>query len=178
MSDPQPILARLRRCYRSAFDYVTPEIKSRVVKDYARALREEVSEFELVTRERDLFQASDMEFMSSADADMARRHLVAQVGRTLEPERIESLKGIASRATLEELREIVDAAVRLAYSGERRNEVGEFLQELHNEALEKSRPAIRNRMEGWRKAYEEKNPTMETWVRAQRDDMELGDLPF
>jgi hypothetical protein len=172
--DSWPILARLRRAYRSAFEAASEDTKRRVVKNYARILREEVSEFQVLTHEQALFRAEDLEYMTDDDRAMAMQHLLSQVGRDLPGHLADSLIGIGKYAAAAELVVLVDAFVRYTSTSKnpaRRRTAGELLQRLYGEAPSETDGAITRRLQEWERTVEERTPELAKWIGEQRSSM-------
>ncbi len=172
--DSWPILARLRRAYRSAFEAASEDTKRRVVKDYARILREEVSEFQVLTHEQALFRAEDLEYMTDDDRAMAMQHLMSQAGRDLPGHLADSLIGIGKYAAAAELVVLVDAFVRYTSTSKnpaRRQTAGELLQRLYGEAPSETDGAITRRLQDWERTVEERTPELAKWIGEQRSSM-------
>ncbi len=178
-----PILARLRRTYRAAFYAATPEIRRRVVADYARILREEVNEFEVLTREAALFRAEDLAYLPEADIPMAKEHLLSRVGRVLNEFLADALIGIGQHCDEHELVSLIDAYVRYATTRDtpqRRKTAGELMQRLYSETPQERDSGLPKRLEDWERTFAEKNPDLQKWLAAQRGSMshDLDELPF
>jgi hypothetical protein len=169
-----PILSRLRRAYRSAFEAASEVTKKRVVKEYARILREEVSEFRVLTHEQALFRAEDMEYMTDDDKAMAMSHLVSQVGRDLPDHLADSLVGIGKYAASSELVALVDAFVRYAAPSNnpaRRRTAGRVMQRLYQEAPPETNEAITRRLQEWERNFVDRTPELAKWIGEQRSSM-------
>ena len=170
----EPILARMRRAYRSALEAASEDTKRRVVKNYARILREEVSEFQVLTHEQALFRAEDFEYMTDDDRAMAMQHLLSQVGRYLPDHLADSLIGIGKYAAAAELVALVDAFVRYTSTSNnpvRRRTAGELLQRLYGEAPFETDEAITRRLQDWERTVEERTPELAKWIGEQRSSM-------
>lgn len=179
----QSVLGRLRRAYRAAMDAAPEDVRQRTVAAYARLLREEVSEFDIVTRESGLFRAADLRYMSESDASMAKRHLFSRVDRLLEDSRVEALTGIGLVADPTELAVLVDAAVKFLTRSDvprRRGTISGFLQRLYSEAPDDRKSAVPARLEDWESTFNGKNPDLEIWLSGQKESMtmDLDQLPF
>jgi hypothetical protein len=175
-SDEQysPILSRLRRAYRSAFEAVSEDTMKRFVKNYARILREEVSEYQVLTHEQALFRAEDLEYMTDDDRAMAMRHLLSQVGRDLPDHLRDSLIGIGKFADALELAALVDAFVRYTSTSKypaRRRTAGELLRRLYAETPSGTGEAIIRRLQDWERTVEERTPELAKWIGEQRSSL-------
>lgn len=175
-------LSRFRLAYRTAFDVANDDIKKRVAKNYVRILREE-SGFEVLTWEQAFFQASDLAYMTPADAEVAKKHLLPQLNTEMTPEMRATLTGIGKHASEEELSTLVDHYVRSVFSRDspQRRKIAEgLLQRLWNEAPVGPDKVIRARLGDWQRLMTERErPELQEWLQDQTHLLvDLEDLPF
>lgn len=173
-------LPRLRAAYRAAFDHASNDVKKRIVKRYVRILREG-SGFEVATWEEAFFRASDLAYMAPEDVEVAKKHLLSQLGPAGSTHLRTTLIGIGKHATSIELSSLVDHFFRpllATDSPAQRRTAERLLERLWVEAPVGPDKAIRERMEYWAGIATERNrPDLEAWVRGQLDGM-LEGVPF
>jgi polyhydroxyalkanoate synthesis regulator phasin len=181
-SDPTA-LTRLRRLYRLALASAPQEVKVKVARAHVRMLHEATYEFAVVSRERDLFRASDLSCLTSNEAATAKRHLLARLDRTIDESYADCLRGIGAYTTKDETEQLVDCYVRtgMVNRPDPRNLATELLKRLHSE-----RPSgdtvVQDRLLAWEKTFEVKQQEPAQWVASIRSAMreldELDELPF
>jgi hypothetical protein len=174
----KPRLGRLQAAYRAAFNAANDEVRRRAATAYATMLREEVTEFDIITRERDLFRADDLVYMSPEDAAMAKRHLLGQLGRTYSEEFYGALGGLGSHLDAAEISEVIDTFIRYVSSRDtpaRRKHGASLLDRLFIEIPTASDDVMRKRLEAWSRTLAGRDGGLADWVQEQRDAL---DLPF
>jgi mRNA-degrading endonuclease toxin of MazEF toxin-antitoxin module len=184
-TDVRPTLARFKAAYRAALAVTSDATKRRVATNHARILREEVSEFEVLTHESAFFRAYDLDYMADSDRMIAKKHLLAQVGRVVPDRLMESLEGIGQFLDETELIPLVDAFIRYVSTRDtpsRRQTIANLLQRLYQETPTQIDPALRNRLQSWEKTFESRDGGLSDWIAEQRSAMEpepdYEDLPF
>lgn len=179
---PRAKLNRLAMAYRLAFEAAREETKKRVAKNYARVLREETSEYKVLTYERSLFRCTDLRWMAAEDAAMAKKHLLSQIRPELIMELGPALVGIGKFATQQDLVAIIDTWVKHVAMGDspsRRKFAGEALQRLLEESPAELDESMFARMREWEEVYKERSPSLAGWLASERTKMEsYVDLPF
>ena len=182
--DDETVLTRLKRAFRLAADSAPGPIRRRVAAKHVRVLKEE-PEFEVVTYETALFQATDLAFMSEEDAVVAKRHLLAHLDKGLTALLSDALTGLGEVAAPEDVDAIVDAAVRHVLGRDdpgRRKFAGFIVDRLWREMPIGPDSAVPSRLGDWERTFEtRKNEALKEWVQGVRAPMEaidVGDIPF
>lgn len=174
-------LLRLRRAYRAAFEAASDDIKARVMKNFARILREE-SGFEVITHEQAFFRAEDLAYMTDDDRAMAKAHLVDQAGHSLLEDLADALTGIGRYADPKDLFTLVGHYVRYASqrnSPANRRTAARLLQRLHQETPAQHRKVITDHLAARERAPQGRTPDFAAWLAEQRTALiSFEDLPF
>lgn len=174
-------LATLRRVYRATFEAASDDTKARVMKNFARILREE-SGFEVITHEQAFFRAEDLAYMTDDDRAMARRHLMDQAGHLPLEDLGDTLTGIGKFADPEDLSVLVDRYVRYAsqHSDQSsRRTAADLLRRLHQETPPEHLQVVTERFAEWRDVSRGRSPGFADWLAEQDAALfNLDDLPF
>lgn len=176
------VLARFGNAYRSTFEATDDPIRQRVSARYVEILKEG-AELEVTTHESAFFQADDLAFMSAEDGDVARRHLIAQVGERMTRGLARALTGIGAHIEPSEIGTVVDSAVKYAAG---RTDAGrwsvarEVLLRLWREIPSGPDAAVPKRLADWESwAATRDNKNLKDWIAEIRAGMfDLEDIPF
>jgi hypothetical protein len=95
----------------------TDEVKKKVMKHYVEIIKQ-ADEHRVLTYEKHFFKASDLQYLSAADAKLATAHLVSQLGDKVSLELLEVMEGLGATLDGEDISKITDAVLRAALYGD------------------------------------------------------------
>jgi hypothetical protein len=124
-----PELDNLVTCFRQAFDTLPDNRKATVAKQFVKILREEGEE-RVLCYETAFLRASDLQYLSSGDANLAKQHLLSRLEREQTAPVIGALNGIGGFLNAAEIKKVTGLLLRAVV-----NEKGDKEQDAARDAL-------------------------------------------
>ena len=119
-SDHEEKQANLSRCFRATFEMISYEGRREISRKFVEILRRE-DEHKVLTYETAFFQAGDLQYLSYADASLAKQHFLSRLTKSPSDLLLKASKGIAQHLVRDEVSPIVDALVRVVAYGKPRD---------------------------------------------------------
>jgi len=107
---------RLASCFRQTLDTLPNDRKAVVAKQFVKVLREGAEE-KVSTYETAFFRASDLQYLNSSDASLAKQHLLSRIEREQTEAVIGALDGIGGFLNEAEIRKVTGFLLRAVVYG-------------------------------------------------------------
>jgi len=160
---PSHLLESLTLCFRVAFSLASEDVKKGVAERFICVLKEE-SERAIETYGTAFFRFSDMKYVSTDDADLAKKHFLSRLRNEIFDTLLIALTGIGPFLANEEASDFVDSLIKIATLDKPstvKKHAGACLQDEGYNASEAVKAAMISRLDDWipfyrRKGLEEK----------------------
>lgn len=177
----------LERLFRDAFEASPPEVKKRVVAEFARVVREEPGPLVQLYEDR-FFQATDLEFATAKERNLVKDHLVSRLreGNASGPF-LDSIRGLSKYLNQTELGLMVDSLARsLSYSTDevtKKEARARLVEEFKLFVPTKLEARVLDRLRQWVTFHNEKDrPVVAESFAGLAAELELSsvddDIPF
>lgn len=169
-------LLSLEKCFRSAFDIASDEVKRKVMKRFLSILKEE-DEHKVLAYETAFFRGNDLTYLSSEEAQLIKEHLLSRLREGVHIPLLQAMEGLGQFLTADEIRDFADPIIRTIL-----RERNKLLEKKARECIENEywrmkgdvQGKLRNRLDDWIAHLEGKmEPILADTIRDLVKELEL-----
>jgi hypothetical protein len=175
---PPHLVESLSLCFRNAFSLASEEVKKEVAERFICILKEE-SERAIETYGTAFFRFGDMKYVSTDDADLAKKHFLSRLKNENSVNLVIALSGIGQFLAKEEAFDFVDSLIKLVNldkSSDIKKYARECLQDEGFNASETVKSAMILRLNDWIPFYRQKN--LEEKATVAEEIKDYLEIPF
>ena len=154
---PSHLFSAVKSCYRIAFAQASIEVKKKVMANYIATLKEESEQ--VVSMRTNLLRASDLEYLSAEDIELAKHHLFSRIDVGVNADLLIILEGIGKYMNPKEVAELVDPIVRMICYNRNTSlatKARSFLEQEWTAAPDEIDKKVAQRLNDWLKHFHEK----------------------
>lgn len=132
VDEPSPIIqTSLGSCFRLIYDKASEEIKKKMAKLLVKVIKEGSRDIAYIY-ETVFFRANDLEYFSSEDARLVKRHLFSALSLQMTGSLLDAMQGIGKYITIEEIPQFIEPFIKVLTSefiDAPHSRIREYLQE-------------------------------------------------
>lgn len=144
--------------HRQVFNSLSDDAKANVAKRFIKILREGSGEY-VIAYENLFFRASDLKYLASNDASLAKTHLLARLNEEPAGDALDVMDGLGKFLTKDEIDDVIGQYVRaVAYAkvNVTKEKADELLHGLNFETEGEVNERMKKRLDDWITFFEQK----------------------